>query len=282
MRCIVSRRLFSACVLFCAVVSAATVVKAAVIVEAQGVLPATFSTPLAGGSFSAPYTVQSANTNVIVVGMYIDQLLAGAAAGTDTPITNLQFNGVAPGGSQNQLRDTLAYWSWVPGTTGPFNITGDVGALGGTADPIPHHGYVWELSGVDLSQGVDVGAPSTVGSPTSVSLATITTTSNNRLITDFYGANRQSGTSMAPTVGSPITTFNSVQYNVNSGGTVAGGTGPAPTAGLYTLGWTPTGGTTSTSTAELAYAFAEIPEPSSLMLLVGGVLMIAGRRRTIG
>ena len=64
-------------------------------IEAYGPLvqnadPALATFPvLADGSFSVPYTIQSANTQVLVVGLYIDAFPTGQ---TSTPISNLRYN----------------------------------------------------------------------------------------------------------------------------------------------------------------------------------------------
>jgi hypothetical protein len=137
------------------------------------------------------------------------------------------------------------------------------------------------LSNVDLSLGVDESIISTAGANAASTVGSITTSSANRLVTDFYGANKQGNNDVLPALGSIITNGTALLIPGTNTGTVGGGSGIAALMGSHTLGWTANSDTGSSSTRELAFAFAmPVPEPSSLMLLVAGVLMLAGRRRS--
>jgi hypothetical protein len=268
MNWMVGRRILATCIVYSALTFVLPFAQAAIVIEAEGLLSATSFSIDASGTFSIFYDVQSANTEVLVVGLYVD---ADPVAGPPTAISNLRFNGALPDETPlNALRSTLAYWSMIP-DSGTYQILGDINLDALTSG----NGYVWELSNINLSLGVDAaiisGNTSTTGS--------IATSSSGRLVTNFLGANKQGGT-VGPATGSMISAFTSLQFGGPTGGTVAGGAGIAPTMGSHTLGWrNVTGGGTS-SWGELAYAF--VPEPSSLMLLVGGVLLVAGRRRIVG
>jgi hypothetical protein len=194
----------------------------------------------AAGTFSVPYTIQSPNTQVLVVGVYID-----AAA---SPIAGLQFNGVAPAATQlYSNRTSLAYWNVVPGV-GTYNLTGDINATAISYG----NGYVWELSGLDLTQPVNSDV-ATGNLPLSNSM---TTSTPDRLVIDFFGGNKQGGT-VAPSANSIISNFTGLQFGGPGGGMVAGGSGTAINSGTQTLGWVAaTGDAGSGSNSELAYAFA--------------------------
>jgi hypothetical protein len=276
-------RTLSACILFCAVAFGATLAKAAVIVEAQGpmtVAPVTADTTT--GAFALDYTIQSANTDVLVIGAYLDNNNATA----ETANTNgILYNNQSANGSIASQRAILAYWdsSKLPGVGNTAQFAGTT--VTGVAGVVVGY-YAWELSNVDLNLGVDQSIITMAGATTGSTVGSITTSSANRLITDFYGANKQNAvTDLTRAVGSvidtPATGFALLIPGTNTG-TVAGGTNSASlAAGVHTLGWTTP--STSSSTRELAFAFAmPVPEPTSLMLLVGGVLMVAGRRRIVG
>jgi hypothetical protein len=276
MKCTFRRRLLSGCIFVCAVVSAATVAKAAVIVEAQGPLAGTagFTTDGAG-YFSVDYTVQSANTNVIVIGTYLDAAFGGT-------IEPLFFNGVPPFETISTLRSSLSYWpAFVSGPGIPSTILGrHLFSVGPTLGAY----YVWELSNVDLGLGVDKGifTGSTTSTNPTNSAGTIATSSSNRLVTNFLGVNTQADSvNIVPASGSIVTTSFFAMYGGSLGGSVAGGSGTAAEAGVHTLGWTT--GEFGNSAGELAFAFAmPIPEPTTLVPLIGCVLTIAGRRRALG
>jgi hypothetical protein len=209
------------------------------LVENENPAMASFSTD-ASGMFSVPYTVQSANTNLIVVGLYIDN-----PAGS--PITGLQFNGVSPAETPlTDTRATLAYFSTMPGV-GTYNITGDTSLT----QAVIGNGYVWELSGVNLGSGVD---SATMGSGSLPIETSITTSSDGRLVTNFFGGNKQNGT-LAPSEESVVVNFTGLQFGGGAGGTVAGGAGLAGPAGPNALGWVAATGQAGNSIAELAYAF---------------------------
>jgi hypothetical protein len=132
-----------------------------------------------------------------------------------------------------------------------LNITGVHGTLAASQS----NGYVWELSDINLASGVDTD---TAGSelPIVNSMTTTGTISGqNRLVTSFFGGNKQDGT-VAPQSNSVITQFNGLQFGGGGGGTVAGGVGNAGPAGEQTLGWVAaTGGLANGVSSELAFAF---------------------------
>jgi hypothetical protein len=237
------RRFSAAAVILCWLYGATNAQAA---IEAQGLLVenedptmASFSTDT-NGMFSVPYTVQSANTDLIVVGLYMDNP-AGA------PITGLQFNGVNPAETPlTNTRATLAYFSTTPGV-GTYNITGDTTLT----QAVIGNGYVWELSGVNLGSGVD---SATMGSGSLPIETSITTSSAGLLVTNFFGGNKQGGT-LAPSEDSVVVNFTGLQFGGGTGGTVAGGTGLAGAAGPNALGWVAATGEAGNNIAELAYAF---------------------------
>lgn len=287
MKLTIGRRFFTACTLLCAVAIAATSAKAGVIVEAQGPMTvASVDADPVTGAFSIDYTLQDPATTVLVIGTYMDN---NGTSGEQAAANGISYNGVLADHTISSLRTTLSYWSTLPGSTGTYQLTGTAAPLVATGETVGY--YAWELSNVDLSLGVDQAIITTAGANAASTVGSISTTSGNRLVTDFYGANKQGATTgfgraAGSIIDTPATDFAlriaNTALNTNTG-TVAGGTGfAAASPGPHTLGWTATSDTASNSTRELAFAFAAIPEPSSLMLLVGGVLMIAGRRRIVG
>ncbi len=275
------RRLLTACAAFCAVVSTAAFAQA--VVQSQGVMTvAPVDADTTTGAFSINYALQNASTTVLVIGTYMDN---NSTSGETAAANGIRYNGVLADKTISSARTTLSYWSILPGSTGTYQLTGTA-AAGVTAGETVGY-YAWELSNVDLGLGVNEAIISAAGATTASVVGSITTTSANRLVTDFYGANKQDNNNVVPAVGPPasITTgatallLPATSLNTTTG-VVAGGTGLTGAFGSYTLGWTGTG--TSNSTRELAFAFASpVPEPSSLMLLVGGVLVLAGRRRSL-
>jgi hypothetical protein len=277
------KRLLTACAASCAVVATAAFAQAGVIVQSQGVMTvAPVDADTTTGAFSINYALQNASTRVLVVGTYMDN---NGTSGETAAANGIRYNGVLADKTISSARTTLSYWSILPGSTGTYQLTGTAAAGVATGETVGY--YAWELSNVDLGLGVDQAIISAAGATTASVVGSITTTSANRLVTDFYGANKQDNNNVVPAVGPPasITTgatallLPATSLNTTTG-VVAGGTGLTFASGSYTLGWNGTG--TSNSTRELAFAFASaVPEPSSLMLLVGGVLMLAGRRRSM-
>jgi hypothetical protein len=240
-KAIIGMRLLAVLFAICVVSFGAT--RARADVEAHGVLvPAGVFNTMANGTFSVPYTVKSADTDVIVVGIVVD-------ATPTADVTNFQFGGVAPTGVQlNNQRTTMAYWS-VSGlaVNQVINITGTHSVMAASQS----NGYVWELSDIVLASGVDTDA---IGSELPI-VNSMTTSSNGRLVTSFAGGNKQDG-SVAPQGDSVISQFNSYQFGGGGGGTTAGGVGTAGPAGENTLGWvTVTGGGANGVFSELAFAF---------------------------
>jgi hypothetical protein len=274
------RRLLTACAAFCAVLATGGFAQAAVIVESQGAMTvAPVDADATTGAFSIDYALQNASATVLVIGTYMDN---NNTSGDTAAANGIRYNGVLADKTISSTRTTLSYWSILPGSAGTYQLTGTA-AAGVTAGETLGY-YAWELSNVDLSLGVDQAIITTAGATTASVVGSITTTSANRLVTDFYGANKQDNSNVVPAVGSFITGATALLLPATSlnttTGVVAGGTGLAGAAGSYTLGWDGTG--TSNMTRELAFAFASpVPEPSSLMLLAGGVLMLAGRRRLL-
>jgi hypothetical protein len=270
MRLTLGRRFFAACIALSAVVSAATLAKAAVVVEAHGPVAASAVVDAGTGAFTINYDVQSANTDVLVIGAYFDNSSGGTTADTN----GISFDGVLADDTISSQRSALSYWSSVP-APGTYALTGTSTAA--AANFVVY--YAWELSNVDLGLGVDSGVTAGLGGSI--------TTSAGRLVTDFFGVNTQTTTpTIAPgatSISSPGNggTFLAMTYNGSGGGSLGGGYNVAPATGSNDLAWTVTGN--NTNPGVLAYAFAmPIPEPSSLMLLVGGVLLVAGRRRIVG
>lgn len=275
------KRLLTACAAFCAVVSTGAFAQVSVIV--QGVMTvAPVDADTTTGAFSLNYSLQDPSTTVLVVGTYMDN---NGTSGETAAANGIRYNGVLANKTISSARTTLSYWSVLPGSTGTYQLTGTA-AAGVTAGETVGY-YAWELSNVDLSLGVDEAIISAAGATTASVVGSITTTSANRLVTDFYGANKQDNNNVVPAVGPPasITTgatallLPATSLNTTTG-VVAGGTGVTGAAGPYTLGWNGTG--TSNSTRELAFAFASpVPEPSSWMLLLGGALILVARRRSM-
>jgi hypothetical protein len=278
MRCILGRRTLSACILFCAVAFGATFAKAAVIVEAEGLMTvAPVTANSTDGTFAIDYKPLDPDTEVLVVGLYLDNSNTTAS----TAVTNgIKFAGTNAAHAISSQRAALAYWDVLPAdaSTTTYQISGTT-ITGNTGVVIGY--YAWELSNVDLSLLVNESIFNTGASASTT--GTISTTTDNRLVTNFYGANKQDANSVVNAAGSIVTNGTALLLAGTNTGVIAGGSGAAPTApGPHTLGWTATGGGSS-STTELAFAFAmPVPEPTSLMLLVGGVLMLAGRRRIVG
>jgi autotransporter-associated beta strand protein len=176
------------------------------------------------GSFT--YNLQGGG-NALVMGTYID-------AATPTA-SNVLFDGVAPNGFIQTGRGFLAYYYNPDASVNiSFNVAqGSTAANGGY--------YLYELSNVDTSVLADLS--STTGS--------ITTTTDNRFIVDFAGNNN--GATLAPVVGSKITSFTATNFNGGGGGGALGsGTGLAGPAGAQMLGWTGSG---NGITGELSAAF---------------------------
>ena len=250
---------------------------AQVIVQSQGVMTvAPVDADPTTGAFSIDYALQNPSTTVLVIGTYMDN---SNVSGETAAANGIRYNGILANQTLSAARATLSYWSVLPGSTGTYQLTGTAAAGVATGQTIGY--YAWELSNVDLSLGVNQAVISAAGANTASLVGSIITTSANRLVTDFYGANKQDNNNVAPAASSIITgatalLIPSTSLNTTTG-VVAGGTGLAGDAGLYSLGWTATG--TSTSTRELAFAFASpVPEPSAWMLLAGGVMVLAARR----
>lgn len=275
----VLKRFFAVCAASCAVITTAAFAQAGVVVHAQGVMTVAPVDAGVDGTFSIDYTLQNAGTTVLVIGTYMDN---DNTAGVVAAENGIRYNGVLADRTISSARTTLSYWSVLPGSLGTYQLSGT--AVPGITAGLTVGYYAWELSNVDLSLGVDEAIITAAGANTASVVGSITTTSGNRLVTDFYGANKQDNNNVAPAAGSitmdatalllPATAINTTT------GVVAGGTGFADVAGTHALGWTATG--TSTSTRELAFAFASpVPEPSAWMLMAGGVALLVGRRRLL-
>jgi len=183
-------------------------------------------------TFSIPYTLQGADTNVLVVGIYID-------VGDASQANSMQFGGVEADAIIASQRGTLAYFADPSGAdiTGTTNANGFIEAY-----------VVWELSGVDLQKAVD----SAIGGDASLE---ITTTSDDMFIVSYASRNNQT-VSMDPDADSVIIKRAGAQVSGGSGGHLAMGDAEAPSAGTYPLGWTESVGN---NYSELAFAFGNIP-----------------------
>ncbi len=278
-----TQRLLTACAAFCTVVSTAAFAQT-VIVQSQGVMTvAPVDADTTTGAFSINYALQNASTTVLVIGTYMDN---NGTSGETAAANGIRYNGVLADRTISSARTTLSYWSILPGSTGTYQLTGTAAAGIAAGETVGY--YAWELSNVALGLGVNEAIISAAGATTASVVGSIITTSANRLVTDFYGANKQDNNNVVPAVGPPasITTgatallLPATSLNTTTG-VVAGGTGLTGAIGSYTLGWTGTG--TSNSTRELAFAFASpVPEPAAwgLMLLGLGAMSrrLAARR----
>lgn len=207
-----------------------------------------------GLSPSLSYTLQGAG-NTLVFGTYIDA--------TYTP-SSLQFAGAPADGVVQNQRVTLAYF-FNPAATGNVTFTLDAGNTNSVY-------FFYELSGVNTSVAANLGTG-----------ASITTTSANRFVTDFFGANNTLGAGVTPnTAGGSILTLSGAQGvdalgDTFGGSIVAGFAANSGPAGVTTLGWTGAGD----PRGEVSAAFAAaVPEPGTLALLLGslGALKLVRRR----
>jgi len=209
-----------------------------------------------GSSLNYAYSVAD-SSSVLVAGFYSDS--------ADT-VTDVLYGGdSATGFITNNTRMVLAYW--LNPATGSNNFTQT-----GIASFNP--GLL--LGVIELA---DVDKTATVNSGTGGSITTLT---DNEFVVSFTGNNGDG--SHAPTAGSIIdtpltipsfdTTAVSVDDSPNTvggGGSVAGGTGLAGLAGSQDVSWD--------SGDTVSYSFVAIPEPSTVVMLLGALGMLAFLRR---
>jgi autotransporter-associated beta strand protein len=180
-------------------------------------------------SASVPYSLQGSG-NVLVFGTYIDN--------NYTP-SGVQFNGVAANGVVSDARASLFYFL-NPAASG--NVTFNV-----TAGSTNSAYFIYELSYVDTTAIVNTG---TAGG--------ITTTTDNRFIVDFIGANNTDGSTLAPTGIQSLSGVGNAN-GAGGGGSIAGATAGEAMVGLAgakTLGWTGFGG--GFGQGEVAAAFVPL------------------------
>jgi fibronectin-binding autotransporter adhesin len=178
---------------------------------------------------SVSYSLQGAG-NTLVFGTYMDAVYTAS---------NVQFGGVNANGFVQDGRAFLAYFS-NPAATG--NITFNVSATAANSAY-----FIYELSNVDTGVLANLGTG-----------ASITTTTDNRFIVDFIGANNTDGATLAPL---GIQTLSGVgnANGATGGGSVGGAFATESTvgaAGTKTLGWTGFGG--GFGQGEVSAAFAAL------------------------
>lgn len=168
-----------------------------------------------GGAGSVDYTLQGSG-NALVFGTYIDN--------NYTP-SNILFGGVAADGFVVDGRTSLFYF-YDPAPTGSisFNVTA------GSANSAY---FIYELSNVDTSFVPDLGTG-----------GTLTTTSDNRFITNFVGVNNADGSALTSTGIQSLFGVGNANGAIGGGAVGAGIADELATglAGSKSLAWTGFGG----------------------------------------
>lgn len=168
-----------------------------------------------GGAGSIDYTLQGSG-NALVFGTYIDN--------NYTP-SNIQFGGAAANGFVVDGRASLFYF-YNPAPTGSisFNVTA------GSANSAY---FIYELSNVDTSFVPDLGTG-----------GTLTTTSDNRFITNFVGVNNADGSALTSTGIQSLFGVGNANGATGGGAVGAGIADELATglAGSKSLSWTGFGG----------------------------------------
>jgi hypothetical protein len=192
------------------------------------------------------YTLQGGG-NALLVGMYIDINYTPSAA---------QFAGVAADSVVTDGRASMFYFK-NPATTGSITFTT-------SAFPANGNGayFLYEFSGVNHATPVDTG----IG-------ATIATTTNNKFVVNYLGANNADGTTVVPdtAVGSILTKAGAADAEgaTNLGGSVVSGYSESDftgVAGDKSVAWTNFGG--GENRGQVSIAIDAPRPPSGLTLIV--------------
>lgn len=223
-----------------------------------------FDPSTTGGSFTIPYDVVNPGS-VLVVGLYFD----GGGGAASTVGFGTGTGDQAADGFLSETRTTLAYFL-SPDDAGGLAIRGTSGNAAVTNAGF----HIWELAGVDLSATV----PSAVGTDGSTQ---ITTTAPGSLVLDILGFNPFGGNIVTDPDGNSILQ-ETLELDVNAGiggGWLAVGQATPAAAGVHELGWDASTDGGLGDLREMAFAFTPVPEPSACLLLLGGVGVLAARRR---
>lgn len=186
--------------------------------------------------------------NVLVVGTYLD--------GNFTRVDQVTFGGSNADeyiNASGDSRSSLCYFEVT--SAAEMTISTSTKATSGAM-------WVYELSGVDLSQGV----------VTTAAGGSLTTTADNTFVVGLGAKN--SGTGSITTT-SLLTQTVDLGWGEGAGGRLAAGVGTAATAGANDVSWSFSGGTN-----QAQIAIGVIPEPATLGLVgaFGGSILFLRRR----